>query len=70
MRGHKRELVHLYFDGVVHKLPHELWWLCLEISGLVRVCGKMHCLWWNIHIPRFVFSKDLDKWSRRRNQPG
>ena len=70
MRGHKRELVLLYFDGVLHKLPHELWWLCLEISGLVRVCGKHNCLWWNIHIPRFVFSKHLDKWSRRRNQPG
>ena len=70
MRGHKRELVLLYFDGVVHKLPHELWWICLETSGLVRVVGKDKCLWWNIHIPRFVFSKKLSKWSRRRNQPG
>ena len=69
MQGHKRELVRLYFKDVDHKLPYELWWLCLEISGLVRVCGRSHCLWWEIHIPRFVFSKDLDKW-RRRNQPG
>ena len=55
MRGHKRELVHLYFDGVVHKLPPELWWLCLEISGLVRVCGKMHCLVEHSHPPICFF---------------
>ena len=70
MRGNKRELVLLYFDGVVHKLPYEIWFLCLEISGLVRVGDKNTCMWWNIHIPRFVFSKDLVKWSRRKNQPG
>ena len=69
MHGHKRDLVLLYFDGVVHKLPHELWWLCLEISGLVRVVGNMRCMWWQIHIPRFVFSRDLVKW-QRRNPPG
>jgi hypothetical protein len=69
MHGTKRELVLLYFEGIDHKLPHELWFLCLEISGLVRVVGRTNTLWWEIHIPRFVFSKDLDKWSRK-NQPG
>ncbi len=69
MLRHKRELVLLYFDGVVHKLPHELWWICLELSGLVRILGNSQCLWWHIHIPRFVFSQDLYKW-RRRNPHG
>ena len=65
----KRELVRLYFDEITDFLPWELWWICLELSGLVKVCGKTHCVWWNIHIPRFIFSRDLNKW-RRRNRRG
>ena len=63
----QRDLVELYF-GLDDRLPPELWWVILEISGLVRL--RNGHLWWEIHIPRFIFSKDLDKWQRRRNQPG
>ena len=57
MHGTKRELVLLYFEGIDHKLPHELWFLCLEISGLVRVVGRTNTLWWEIHIPGLFFRK-------------
>ena len=69
VRAEKRELVRLYFNEITDLLPWELWWICLELSGLVKVCGKTHCVWWNIHIPRFIFSRDLNKW-RRRNRRG
>jgi hypothetical protein len=62
------ELVPLYF-GEDKRLPTELFLLILEISGLVKI--KQGCVFWEIHIPRFIFSKDLDKaWLRRRNPPG
>jgi hypothetical protein len=70
MRGDKKQLVAMYFEGVEHLLPWELYWICLELSGLVKVCGKTHCVWWNIHVPRFIFSRDYHKWQRRRNQRG
>jgi hypothetical protein len=68
MKIDRQEIVRLYF-GENRRLPTDLWLLILEISGLVKFMKG--CVFWEIHIPRFIFSKDLDKaWLRRRNQPG
>ena len=57
----KRELVDLYFSDD-KRLNPDLWWIVLEISGLVKISHS--CVWWHIHIPRFVYSRDL---ARRSN---
>ena len=61
----RRELIALY--NLDDRLPPELWWIILEISGLVKA-GKRY-LFWEIHVPRFIFSKDFDKWQRKRKDP-
>ena len=61
----KLELIALYnLDEI---LPPEIWWIVLELSGLVRL-HKNHFRW-DLYIPRFIFSKQLLKW-QRKNQPG
>ena len=60
------ELVPLYF-GEDKRLPTELFLLILEISGLVKI--KQGCVFWEIHIPRFIFSKDLYKWRTKKRKP-
>ena len=65
MKPNQRELIRLY--NLDDRLPPELWWIILEISGLVR--SGSHYLFWEIHVPRFVFSKDFHKWQRRRRDP-
>ena len=58
----KRELVALYFSDD-QRLPPDLWWICLEISGLVKITPS--CVWWHIHVPRFVYSRDLRRRGNR-----
>ena len=60
------DLIRLY--NLDDRLPPELWWIILEISGLVKV-GKRY-LFWEIHVPRFIFSQDYHKWQRRNDPPG
>ena len=51
MRRKKRELVALFLDDDP-RLPWEVWYLILEISGLCRTSKRY--LWWHIHYPRFI----------------
>ena len=61
MDRNKAELVALY--QLDSRLPPDLWWIILEISGLVRL--RDGNLMWNVYIPRFIFSKDLLKWQKK-----
>ena len=65
MRRKKRELDALFLDADP-RLPWEVWYLILEISGLCRTSKRY--LWWHIHYPRFI-SCDKDKWQRKRKNP-
>ena len=65
MRRNKRELVALFLDDDP-RLPWEICYLILEISGLCRTSKRY--LWWHIHYPRFI-SCDKDKWQRKRKNP-
>ena len=67
MRRNKKELVALFLDDDP-RLPWEIWYLILEISGLCRTSKRY--LWWHIHYPRFIScDKDKDGWQRKRKNP-
>ena len=61
MKARKFELVCLFNLGP--QLPTELWWLVLELSGLVR--EKDGCLMWERYVPRFNFSRHHKKWLKK-----